>query len=687
MFSCCDIRALFGRLPPTRIKLVCGPKGSPGMEDSLARSSQCADVVSLALDARKPIATFAKLIAKRHDDVDASAARRMRKRANEELYTIPNTVTPYGGIVEETTMGTFVWMHINIFAWFWFLAAESKLFFDLMKSVVDRAQGGCIRLSLYTDEVVPRNKLRPDKGGSYQAVYFQVLDFPEWIRHRLPLKWFTFGYASVSGMIDAGVGVGQLMRIVLRSWFARAPWNLQRTGVRLKHGNDVVHWFARYACSPQDERAQKYGFDLKGSSGRNPCATCNNCMGRVPFFEDDSGFVHVWSPCFEKCVPRTPAMAIELLDQVEHAAKHGSKKELADLELISRYCYDKNGLLFDKELRQYIDFPYVVDWDWMHNWCSSGGIGQFHFNGFVQVIAATLNMQLKDFDSFAAKVSLPKSSPRLPKHWFTDRVVVGDGHHVRAFATEVLIATQVLAMFVQLVLKPCGVLTMHIECFEKMQELFAIFKRSRNQDIGRARELTTRHHLLYLELYSHAKPKLHYCMHVIDCWERHDLLLSCFGAESNHRFSSDIFNFAYNKATTTALAFDLRRLTQAVLDAKTFAPTYLAGTVASWAEALSDTATLTGSSMELVGPSGKYFKKDLVEWVAGGVQKLGVIKCAMQLTVGCQVKFAVLVEELQHVGAGVWSRHCMSIVNSDLLQSTLPFVEEDGMYRPVYVGI
>ena len=97
-------------------------------------------------------------------------------------------------------------------------------------------------------------------------------------------------------------------------------------------------------------------------------------------------------------------MAIELLDHVEHAAKHGSKKELADLELISGYCYDKNGLLFDKELWQYIDFPYVVYWDWMYNWCSSGGIGHFHLNGFVQVIAATLNMQLKDFDSFAAKV-------------------------------------------------------------------------------------------------------------------------------------------------------------------------------------------------------------------------------------------------------------------------------------------
>ena len=29
----------------------------------------------------------------------------------------------------------------------------------------------------------------------------------------------------------------------------------------------------------------------------------------------------------------------------------------------------------------------------------------------------------------------------------------------------------------------------------------------------------------------------------------------------------------------------------------------------------------------------------------------------------------------------------MSIMNSDLLQNTFPFVEEDGMYRPVYVGI
>ena len=96
---------------------------------SIARPSHSVDVVSLALDARKPVATFAKLIAKRHDDVDASE-RRMRKRAHEELYSIPNLVTPYGSIAEDTTADTFVWKHIDIFAWFYFLASESKHFLN-----------------------------------------------------------------------------------------------------------------------------------------------------------------------------------------------------------------------------------------------------------------------------------------------------------------------------------------------------------------------------------------------------------------------------------------------------------------------------------------------------------------------------------------------------------------------------
>jgi hypothetical protein len=650
------------------------------------------DVVTLALDARKPVTTFAKLLAKRHGD--EANVRQARKRAHEELYAIPMTATPYGNITEESNVGSFKWLHLNIFAWFYYIVAESKGFFDLVKAAVDHAPGGCLSLSLYTDEVVPRNKLRPDAGGKYQAVYFQIMDFPDWIRHRFPLRWFTFGYASARELEDAGVGVGQLMRCVLRSWFGDF-WNLAKTGIRLKHGDEVVHMFARFACCPQDERAHKFGFDVKGSSGRNPCASCQNCIGRVPFFEDDSGFVHVWSPCYEKFIPKNSAAATEMLDALEHVAKHGSAKEREDLEMASGYVYDESGLLWDQALRPYISFPDCIYWDWMHNWCSSGGIAQFFLNAFVLEVTSTLGMSLSQLDEFAAKVSLPKSSPRLTKRFFHERIIQKANKHIRAFAAEVLVAVQVLAMFCQLVLKPVGVLTRHIEGLEALQELFALFKKGHRQDIPRARALTRKHHEIFLELLDDkcARPKLHYCMHVIDCWERFGVLLSCFGAESNHRFSTDVFAFAYNKACTTALAFDIRRLTQAALDANTFTPTYLAGSVAKWAgEDLTDMgpwgfAKLVGSSTELVAPRGRFYKNDLVEWVAGNLQKLGRIQCSIEVDANGLRKFAVIVDELQHVRAGLWTCIHVSIVDSSMLRGTHPFVEEDGLFRPLYVGV
>ena len=100
----------------------------------------------------------------------------------------------------------------------------------------------------------------------------------------------------------------------------------------------------------------------------------------------------------------------------------------------------------------------------------------------VQLIAATLQMQMSDFDEFAKKVVLPRTTPRLPKTFFADRIVNGSGRHMRAFAAEVLTAVNVLAMFVQLILKPAGILTEHVKCFEAMQRFFALFKRGTRDD-------------------------------------------------------------------------------------------------------------------------------------------------------------------------------------------------------------
>ena len=56
-----------------------------------------ANCMTMVLDARKPISTFAKLLVDKHTNVWA-----LRKRAAEELYEVAHTMTLYGQIAETT---------------------------------------------------------------------------------------------------------------------------------------------------------------------------------------------------------------------------------------------------------------------------------------------------------------------------------------------------------------------------------------------------------------------------------------------------------------------------------------------------------------------------------------------------------------------------------------------------------
>ena len=74
-------------------------------------------------------------------------------------------------------------------------------------------------------------------------------------------------------------------------------------------------------------------------------------MGRVPFFDDESGFAHVLSTRYDKFRPRTEASVNELLGLLADTAAHGSSKDLHDLEQASGIAFEQDGLLFDAALR------------------------------------------------------------------------------------------------------------------------------------------------------------------------------------------------------------------------------------------------------------------------------------------------------------------------------------------------
>ncbi len=56
----------------------------------------------------------------------------------------------------------------------------------------------------------------------------------------------------------------------------------------------------------------------------------------------------------------------------------------------------------------------------------------------------------------------------------------------------------------------------------------------------------------------------------------------------------------------------------------------------------------------------------------------------MSLAGNCTVHAAVI-DQLTHSMAGLWTRSGIAIVNAPLLECALPYVEEGGHVRPVYV--
>ena len=66
----------------------------------VARPGQhVADFISVVLDARKPINSFAKLLVERHSG--EITERALRKRPAESLYELPGTATPCGVVSEN----------------------------------------------------------------------------------------------------------------------------------------------------------------------------------------------------------------------------------------------------------------------------------------------------------------------------------------------------------------------------------------------------------------------------------------------------------------------------------------------------------------------------------------------------------------------------------------------------------
>ncbi len=249
-----------------------------------------------------------------------------------------------------------------------------------------------LTIALYTDGVVPRNQIRPDKAGSFEAVRITVCEFPHWLRTRKGLRWIPICYPKHDDMHDHGVTISNIVIALLKSWFPSGASRSFEVGIFLRHAgrSETVHLKMRFGPMPQDADAFKHVFSLKGSSGQSPCPWCSNCMFRVPYFEDDSGFAHIHSPMHHKFTRHSNESFTIMLEDLETA----EGATIAEHEKMSGLNYQPTELLWCHEVRRHLRFPYVIYWDHMHCLTASGGIAQYIVNQMVLRFCAARRMTI-----------------------------------------------------------------------------------------------------------------------------------------------------------------------------------------------------------------------------------------------------------------------------------------------------
>jgi len=619
-----------------------------------------------------------------------------RKRSRKELYADSHVETLYGTIADVLEVplldGSKVPIdYIDPAALLVEAAARSLPFFCLMQQCVAAAPGGVLRCVIYHDGVTPGNNHRPDWGRQFNSFLWSFLELPQWLRNRDKLRWFTLAYVLKRTMKEKDIGIPQLIRAVLFRLWRHHDTNFA-IGVRLRHKAEHLIVRMRFACCPQDFLAHVDCFGLKGASALCPCAACNNCIGRRAYFEDDSGFCHVESPSYHKFKIRSLAQTHAIVRKLRRlAAIDPESSDLAEYEQATGICFDPQGVLFDDTVNDLVRFPEAMYFDSTHCLWSSGGVGQFHINQFVRRITTRTALTLEDLDDFAHKI---RGAHKLRKPFFCERVVDDDFACLRGFASEMLTCVRTLMLFVQVVLKAsegAARIAREIECFEQLSTVAECLRRGKQADAQIALQAWQEHHDLFVELYPLcAKPKLHYTWHAILSWLWHGVLITGFGAESEHRMPKRVMHNSYNKCWQTAMAHWIRSFFNSLGDAYTFEPTHLVGVC----KALEGSQFLgtwgvvraVASARSISAPCGTFAKGDLLFWEMSGEIVYGLAHMfASVRKLDGSLEHICRVQSCDLAGDCLYRLGDLICVQMSVVQDSVPYVLVGTLVRPLRV--
>ena len=163
----------------------------------------------------------------------------------------------------------------------------------------------------------------------------------------------------------------------------------------------------------------------------------------------------------------------------------------------------------------------------------------------------------------------------------------------------------------------CPPLEGEIRCFWHMFTIIQILRRGNIADLPRLKKEIEERHRLYFKVFPLGlKPKLHFLWHIPDCWAAWQSLISCYGAEADHREVCKIFRFNTKDPSTASIYHAMHELFEAVGKWTTYEAVCLIEPVAPCnqvCEVGGETWLVTHTSQQLQAEFGIIRKKRLCD--------------------------------------------------------------------------
>ena len=419
----------------------------------------------------------------------------------------------------------------------------------------------------------------------------------------------------------------------------------------------------------EDGKAVFETISTTGMGGNSMCFACANVMGRadpdlVQRAAVGTGIVHLSCTETKRFRKHDSESFNALADVVQAARLELGVGAFANLCTMTGFHYDASAWPWDHYIRNLAPLPGCMYPDSMHTLLSSGGSLQYSMNKACNVIGTTLGIPMIVMDEFTTSVNFPRRNTRPPTDFFRARVVRPTERqadvHLKAFASDVLLTSEILTLFSRLDLAPERLCLDVARYVEASHDLLIVLRDGQPGDADLLDAVVLVHADEFASFCPEGvKPKFHTPFHFGDYWRFHNKKANCFAGERQHKIPKSMEAFrAFGAACLRKAA---RKLFETWSDPDTFEPFLLTAlekeiTAASRVlDSFGDVRCAWRAASMLTPHAGALLKNDLLFWCDDEEKRMGTAKDYMKvLWSDGSIKFFGVVAPHAPKGLGWW---------------------------------